>query len=157
MGKLSYATREADEDHLLRIWKILLLIFKSARQKNYSIEALNLQLQVNYLLSARQAAQLKWSRCINTTNFAGHNIPMDLHLEHSNRRLKMTMRNMGSNMTESSVKLAAKCIKVVDPIYSYSEECTSKCTLNSQKHSSPTFQRDFELILQCLKDEQAYT
>ena len=151
------ATREADGDRLLRIWKFLLIIFKAARRKNYSIEALNLPLQFNYTLSARQAAQIKWSRCINTTNIAGQNIPMDLHLEHLNWHVKGTMRNMESNMTESSVKLAAECVQVVDSICSNFEECTSKCAVNSQKHSSPSFQRDFELILQCLKDQQVYT
>ena len=67
----------------LRVWKFLLLVFKAARIKNYGIEALNLQLQVNYTLSAGQAAELKWSRCINTTKRVGKNVP-DLHLEHLN-------------------------------------------------------------------------
>ena len=104
------ATREGDGERLVRIWKFLMLIFKAARRKNYSIEALNLQLQLNYTLSPRQAAQLKWSRCINTTNIVGRNIPMDLHLEHLNRCLKCTMRNMGSNLTDNSVTLAAECV-----------------------------------------------
>ena len=90
-----------------------MIIFKAARRKNYSIEALNLQLQLNYTLSPRQAAQLKWSRCINTTNIVGCNIPMDLHFEHLNKRLKCTMQNMGSNLTDNSVMLAAKCVQVV--------------------------------------------
>ena len=151
------ATREGDGDRLMRIWKFLLLIFKAAKRKNYSIEALNLLLQVNFTLSARQSAQVKWCRCINTTNIAGRNIPMDLHIEHLNRRLKGTMRNMGSNMTKDSVKLAAECIQVVDSVCSKFEECTSKCALNSQKHTTPSFQRDFTLILQCLQDQQVYT
>ena len=109
------AIKKGDGDRLVRVWKFLLLIFKAAKRKNYSIEALNLQLQINYTLSARQAAQLKWSR-VNTTNIVGRNIPMDLHLEHMNRRLKSTMRKMGSNMTKSSVRLAAECIQVVDSI-----------------------------------------
>ena len=151
------ATREGDGERLIRIWKFLLLIFKAARRKNYSIEALNLQLQINYILSPRQAAQLMWSRCINTTNITGHNIPMDLHLEHLNRVLKCIMRNMGSNMTDDSVKLAAECIQVVHPICSKFEECTSKCVPNSNKHSAPSDQRDFELVVQCLKDQQVYS
>ena len=86
------ATREADGDRLIQVWKFLLLIFKAARRKTYCIEASNLQLQFNYTSSARQAAQLKWSCSINTTNIAGWNIPMDLHLEHLNRRVKMTIK-----------------------------------------------------------------
>ena len=42
------ATREGDGNRLIRKWKFLLLVFKAARRKNYSIEALNIQLQVNY-------------------------------------------------------------------------------------------------------------
>ena len=148
------ATREGDGERLVRIWKFLLLIFKAARRKNYSIEALNLQLQINYILSPRQAAQLKWSRCINTTNIIGRNIPMDLHLEHLNKLLKCIMRNMGSNMTDNSVKLAAECIQVVHSICSKFEECTSNCAPNSNTHSAPSIQQDFELVVQCLKDQQ---
>ena len=148
------ATKEADGDRLIRIWKFLLLIFKAARRKKYSIEALNLLLQFNYTLSERQAAQLKWSRCINTTNITGRNIPMDLHLEHLNRRVKGTIKNIGSNLTENSVKLAAECVQVVDSICCNFEECTSKWATNSQKHASPSFQRDFELIVDCLRDQQ---
>ena len=71
------AKREGDGDRLVRIWKFLLIVFKVARRKNYSIEALNLQLQVHYTMSPRQAAQLKWSRCVNTTNPVGKNVPME--------------------------------------------------------------------------------
>ena len=46
------AIKEGDGDRLVRVWKFLLLIFKAAKRKNYSIEALNLQLQINYTLSA---------------------------------------------------------------------------------------------------------
>ena len=129
-------------------------MFKTARRKNYSIEALNLQLQVNYTLSPQQAAQVKWSRCINTTNQVGKNIPMDLHLEHLNRRLKVTLRNMGANPTDNSVTMAAQCVQIVDAICSKFEECTSNCVATSQKHGAPSSKRDFELIIQCLNDKQ---
>jgi len=95
-------------------------------QKNYSIKALNLQLQVNYTLSPRQAAQVKWSRCIiNTTNWVEKNILMELHLEHLNQRLKGTMRNMGANLTDNSVTIAAQCVQIVDSICSKFEELCS--------------------------------
>ena len=52
---------------------------------NYSTEAVNPLLQMKYLLSEREAAQLKWSMCVNTSACQGCNIPMDLHMEHLNR------------------------------------------------------------------------
>ena len=133
--------REGDGERLYRIWKFLLLIFKAAKRKNYSIEALNLQLQLNYILLPTQSAQLKWFRCINTTNIVGRNIPTDLHLELLNCRLKCSMRNMGSNITDNSVKFAAECVQVVNSICIKFEECTSNCASNSNKHSAPLFKR----------------
>jgi len=92
---------------------IYLLAFKAANRKNYSIEALNLLLQVNYLLSPREAAQVKWCQTVNTMNHQGHSIPMDLHVEHLNRQFKTTLRNMGSNVTDN---LAAESIDIVDHV-----------------------------------------
>ena len=148
------STREGDGDRLIRVWKFLLLVFKASRRKNYGTEALNLQLQVNYTLSPRQAVQLKWCRCINTTNRVDKNIPMDLHLEHLTRHLKSTLRNMGANLTDNSVTMAAQCVKIVDSICSQFEECTSNCAKASEKHGAPSSKRDFDLIHQCLKDQQ---
>jgi len=110
------SVREGDGDRIMRNWKFNLLAYKAAQQKNYSIEALNLFLQVNHVLSPRQAAQVKWCRTVNTTNLKGNNIPMDLHLEHLNRRVKTTLRNIGSNVTDKSVKLAAESVGIVNAI-----------------------------------------
>ena len=60
--------------------------------------------------------QVKWCRTVNITNLQGHNIPMDLHLEHLNRRLKCALRNMGSNVTDNSVKLAAESVDVINHV-----------------------------------------
>ena len=63
--------READGDRIICNWKFNLLGFKAGKRKNYSIEAVNFLLQVQYLLSPREAAQLKWSHCINTSGRQG--------------------------------------------------------------------------------------
>ena len=39
---------------------------------------------------------------------------MNLHLEHLNQRLKGTMRNMGANLTDNSVTMAAQYVWIVD-------------------------------------------
>jgi len=58
-----------------------------SKNYNYAKEAVDLLLSQKYLLSERKAAQLLWSRTVNTTGPAGCNIPRDLHLEDLNRRL----------------------------------------------------------------------
>ena len=60
------AVREGDGDRIIRVWKFLLPIFKSTGRTNYSVEAFNLLAQYFYLFSPRMAAQLAWSRTINT-------------------------------------------------------------------------------------------
>ena len=131
------SVKEADGNRLIRNWKFNLLIFKAARRKNYSKETLNLLLQVNYLLSSRESAQLKWCRCINTCGRQGTNISMDLYLEHLNRRLKTTLRNVGSNITDNSVNLAAESIAIVQHVCEQFERETSTSGPSSDKYSYP--------------------
>ena len=109
------ASQHSDGDRIYRYWKILLVVFKSdsTDRRNYGKEAVNLLLQHDHLLSPRKAAQLKWSRCINTTGQVGANIPCDLHLEHLNRRLKGILRNLGSNITSKSIVKAGQTVATV--------------------------------------------
>ena len=140
----------------MRMWRFNLLLFKAARHKNYAIEALNLILQVNYLLSPREAAQVKWCRCINNTNQPGRNIPMDLHLEYLNRRLKTTLRNVGSNITDNSVQLAAQSIAVIEHMCQQFQVVTANNKLPSNKHSSPSFGTDSKMILNVLQQQEVF-
>ena len=150
------AIKEGDGDRIIRNWKFNLLAFKSARRKNYSIEALNLLLQVNYILSPREAAQVKWCRSVNTSGRQGHNIPMDLHLEHLNRRLKSTLQNMRSNTTKASIRMAAENVDVVNNVCHNFEKQTNECKEISDKHASPSFQKDLKMILSVLQEQQVF-
>jgi len=78
--------REGDGDRVLACWKFLLIIFKAKKGHcNYCKEAIMLLAQYHCLLSQHKAAQVKWSRFVNTRGKHGYNIPCDLHLEHLNR------------------------------------------------------------------------
>ena len=114
-------------------------------------------LQVNYLLSPRESAQLKWCRCINTSGQQGTNISMDLYLEHLNRRLKTALRNAGSNITDNSVSLAAESISIVQHVCEQFERETCTSGPSSDKHSYPSFEKDFKLILNVLEDQEVFT
>lgn len=96
--------REGDGNRIIRIWRYLLLLFKANGHVNYSIEALTLLLQLQYLLSPRMAAQLKWNRTVNTQSRPGKNISSDLHMEHLNRECKNAMSSMGANVTDQSIQ-----------------------------------------------------
>jgi len=70
--------------------------------------------------------QVEWCHTVNTMNRPGYNIPMDLYLEHLNRRVKTILENMGSNVTNRRVKLAAESVGTVNEIcHVFERQCSS--------------------------------
>ena len=59
--------------------------YRLGRRKNYAFEGVNLQVQLQYLLSERLREQVTWGRFVNVEGLQGHNIFCDLYLEHLNR------------------------------------------------------------------------
>ena len=90
----------------------MLLIFKATNHRNYAKEAVNVIMQRKYL-SKRKAAQLLWSRRVNTRGLVGCNIPCDLHMEHLNRRLKTILRALEANITPAAVVKAGQALATV--------------------------------------------
>ena len=110
------AVKEGDGLRVLRCYRYLLPIFKSSRRKNYSIEILNFLVQHYYSLSERQAAELVWSRFINTRGQPGKNIPNDLHCEHLNRLCKTAVRGLMANKTPECITRVARAIGTLSPV-----------------------------------------
>ena len=86
-----------------------LMHFYCDRRAKYAWEALKLQFQLANLPPSL-SLQLKWSRFVNTHGGAGHNIPCDLHNEHLNKLFKDIIHSMGSNLTEHSMRRAARSV-----------------------------------------------
>ena len=55
------AIRQGDVERVMVYWKFFLPLFRILKSKNYSIEAVDIQLQLHHHLSQREAAQLVWS------------------------------------------------------------------------------------------------
>ena len=153
--ELHDAVKKGDGNRVIQVWKFL-LVFKNSGRKNYSTEALNLLLQEQYILSERQKLQLKWGRFINTHGRQGCNVPCDLHMEHLNRRLKCIMRNMGANLTTKSITVAAKSISIVNNVCEVFESGVSTSKPNSNYHPTPSFSKDFNMILKVLNDQEVF-
>lgn len=94
------AIREGDGLRILRCWKVLLMYFTYAKHKNYQHEAFYTLSLVNATVSPRVASQLTWGRVLNLKGGSGHNVPLDLHMEHLNRTLKDYVANLGANVAE---------------------------------------------------------
>ena len=110
------AIKEGDGDRVLRCYRYMLPMFKGARRNNCSIESLNFIIQCDYSLPPRQAAELLWSRFINTHGVPGRNIANDLHMEHLNRLVKTSIKGLGSNKTEKAISTVGKALGVVAPV-----------------------------------------
>ena len=65
--------------------------------------AFNLIAQYTFLLSPREAMQLKWNRTVNTHGRPGKNVSCDFHLEHLNKEAKQSLMGIGSNFTNQAV------------------------------------------------------
>ena len=72
----------------------------------YAVEALYYSLQVNSLLSPRQAYRLKWNRSVNLGK--GSNVPLDLDLEHDNKALKEEVKELHGNVTVKAINRLCK-------------------------------------------------
>ena len=107
--------KEGDGDRILLYWKFLLPVFQQEGHYNYASEAFTLISQTK-LLSERKLTELKWSRTVNMQGRKGQNIPIDLYMEHLNRRLKCMIGNLSSNACPSSIQRVAKSLKVVNEI-----------------------------------------
>ena len=149
------AIKEGDGERVLCYWKFLMVVFHEANRRNYAKEAVNLLLQQQFLFSDRKAAQLKWSRFVNSAGKKGGNIPCDLHMEHLNRRLKSILSNMGSNVNPSSIIRAGKSVGPIHNICSLFEKETA-IALDSQKHPYPSFEMDLSRSTKVLDDEQVF-
>ena len=149
------AIKEGDGKRILRYWKFLLVVFKVEDRRNYAKAAVNLLLQHKYVLSPRKAAQLAWSRCVNTTGKQGGNIPCDLHLEHLNRTLQGILSTRGSNLTPSSIVRAGRTVSAVHRVCRVFEKETLGKTTET-RHAYPSFEKDLKLVLTVLKDENVF-
>ncbi len=119
------ATKEGDGERVLRVWKILLLLFKASGNHNYAIEAITLMAQYHAILPPRLAQQLIWGRFINTHNKPGCNIPCDLHLEHRNRTVKTAVQNLGANTTPKAITRMGKCVGPIMKVCSHFDSNTT--------------------------------
>lgn len=149
------AVKEADGERILRYWKFLLIIFKATNHYNYGKEAVNLLYQYYFKFSDREKIQLLWNRCVNTKGRRGTNIPCDLFMEHLNRRLKGVIRSMSGNINPNTIKKASKAIGPVDHVCRTFESQTMTVDV-SDKHTTPSFDKDLATVLKVLESERVF-
>ena len=138
------------EKELLHAGVIYYQHFAALEEKNYSVEALNLLYQHDFLLTPRQSAELLWSRFINTTGLQGHNIPPDLHMEHLNRLCKSVIHGLGANKSDTSIGRVAKALGTLSPALSNSDN-DSSVSDDGSIHKRPVREKDVDMIVKQLQ------
>lgn len=140
------AIREGDGPRILRCWKAFLLYFHFAKHHNYANEVVRMLATVHASATPRVAAQITWSRVVNTRGLAGHNIPVDLHNEQLNKALKQAVTGLGPNITQETI---LQCGKSLDGLLKVAKSFDQQHGLHpeSLEHSAPRLAKDEKLIM----------
>ncbi len=145
------AVREGDGDHIITLWKYMMLFFKATGRTNYATEAFTLLAQCHITLPPNLCEQVKWSRFINVHGLPGHNVSADLHMEHLNKEVKVAIEGLGANKSHKAIKRAAKSVGTLSQVLD-SYDSALQVNKPSRKHSKKTVAKDVEKITSQLLD-----
>ena len=125
--------REGDGERLLEIYKVALLYLKCYHHTKYAYTLIKLFFRIRF--EPQSAFQLTWERFVNTKGKKGHNISLDLHLEHLNGFLKGLLKNLNSNLNESNAARISKSMGKMKKI-------TEQMKENFEINSSPGYRKN---------------
>lgn len=100
------AVKKGDGVRLMHQYKYMLLYCRADghASNKYALECLYQSFLVQSLLSPTESERFDWNRSINNQCGKGCNIPHDLEVEHSNRFIKGSAKNVGPNLTDRAVQ-----------------------------------------------------
>ena len=125
----------------------MLLYFRASGHDNYAKEAIKLLTLVNATGTPRLAAQVTWSRIVNTKGKSGYNIPVDLYNEHLNRTLKDAVSGLGPNITKNSIIQCGKSLNgLIGVVNCFDKE--HGIHDESTRHNKACLSKDEKLILE---------
>jgi len=118
------AVKEGDGERLMRLYKIVLPIYKVNGCTKYSYTVLLLLVKITALLPESLAFRLVWNRFFNITGKRGHNISLDHRMDMFIKLLKTFLKGLGANLTEESAQRVARCLNTLEAIMdSLDKEC----------------------------------
>ena len=144
-----------DGARVVRLYKFFYLYFKISSCPKYAYATLELLAQVNGLLTPRMAYSLTWNRFVNHQGQMDSNQPMDLDLEHDNKRFKNDICSYRGEITERSVNRVSRSVESTDEIV---ENYDKKTTVRkpSGRHTQKSTKDDVMIIVQQLQAERVY-
>ena len=144
------AVKEGDGERVTRMWKHLMLYFRACGKTKYTLEALFLHVQLNAILTPREAHCLKWNRSVNTLGGAGKNIACDLAMEHTIKTTKNLFHGQGANFTMEGAQIYSRSTNAVQMVIdNFDKEGNVKKQSSKHVHSSTS--TDVNVILNEIK------
>jgi hypothetical protein len=112
---------------LLRCFKFALLLEYKYKHTKYAYLLLHFFVKFYAVLSQDEAYRLLTNRFINYVGGPGHNIPLDLHMEHLNLILKQLIQTCGGNLTQRTIQRNARSLSIIRQIVEgVHEDCKRK-------------------------------
>lgn len=148
--------KEGDGPRSMRLWKFLLLHYKQSGHTKYAYEAFRLLARINVTLTPKQSFEMMWNRVCNTHNGSGHNIPLDLQMEHMNRVFKDDLKTFHSHLSEKSISKTANAASAIDTILGVFDK-HMKVTPDPGTHTQPDQTSDVTIIVKTLVDAGVFT
>lgn len=152
---LTDAVREGDPKRLLICIKVALPILYTNHRVKYSYVVLLFLAKLYAILPNGMAFDLIHNRFFNSSGKPGGNIPLDLRMEHLNKLLKIALRQLGSNINESSAQRIAKGLEGLEDLV---KNIHRDCSLPNQPgyHSSSHLRETVTIILNDLISEKVF-
>ena len=106
--------KEGDAGRLLDFLKITLLLLHCHHRVKYTYVVLLLLAKIYAIVPKGIALEVLLNRSFNSLGKAGGNIPLGLRMEHLNKLLKLTLKQLGANISEKGAQRIAKSLQAVE-------------------------------------------
>ena len=149
------AIKLGDGGRVLRLYKYFMLFFKTSKCPKYAFAMLQLQAQVNCLLTPRLSHSLTWNRFVNHQGAFNTNHPMDLEIEHDNKSFKNDCHSYRGEITDKSIDRVSRSTDKSDAILHNFDGCTS-VKRPSGRHTRLSTQEDIMLLVEHIKPSDVF-
>ena len=149
------AIRLGDGERVVRLYKVYTLFFKISKCPKYALATLELQAQLNCLLTPRMAYSLTWNRFVNHKGQVDSNHPMDLDLEHDNKYFKTDIHSFRGEITDKSITRVSRSVEGSQAVLS-SFDKSSSVAKPSGRHTQLSTKDDVLTLVEHLVQAQVF-
>ena len=150
------AIRLGDGERVVRLYKFYTLFFKISKCPKYALATLELQAQLNCLLTPRMAYSLTWNRFVNHKGQVDSNHPMDLDLEHDNKYFKTDIHSFRGEITDKSITRVSRRVEGSQAVLS-SFDKSSSVAKPSGRHTRLSTKDDVLTLVEHLVQAQVFS